>query len=97
MLSMLNKVNSTPSLVSEAPPTVRCKCVFTVQVLAILIIIVFSLVNLSLSYNSTEGTKKDDKLWIVLLSSTIGYLLPNPKLKGALKVVSTSAGSSVVN
>ena len=46
--------------------------VFFVQVLLIYIVVVASLVNISL------GDK--DQLWILLLTSSIGYLLPNPTL-----------------
>ena len=49
--------------------------VFIAQIVIIYVIVITSIVNLSLEYG-------DAKLWIALLSSNIGYLLPNPKLKG---------------
>ena len=52
----------------------RSEIVFIVQVLLIFTIVGFSL------YNLTVGTQSKD-LYISLLSSSIGYILPNPKLK----------------
>ena len=51
----------------------RSEIVFIVQVL------IFTIVGFSL-YNLTVGTQSKD-LYISLLSSSIGYILPNPKLK----------------
>ena len=48
--------------------------VFFMQVVLIYIVVVTSIVNLTL--NKDEG-----KLWTALLSSSLGYLLPNPTLK----------------
>lgn len=47
--------------------------VFFSQVTLIFIICITSIVNLSLGNG-------EDRLWITLLSSSIGYLLPSPKL-----------------
>ena len=52
------------------------KIVYIVQVIAILIIIIFSLINLS-----WKLTPENEKLWVSLLASCLGYLLPNPRLK----------------
>lgn len=53
----------------------RLEIVFFCQMLGIYMVIIMSLVNL------TRAAKEDDtKLWIALLSSCLGYLLPNPKL-----------------
>ena len=92
MMSMINDKNtstiSTTSLVSETSPNIRCKLIFIVQVFVILTIIVASLVNLSISHHSAaHSVKKDDQLWLILLSSATGYILPNPKLKGKLKLI----------
>ena len=46
---------------------------FIFQIIVLYIIIIAAIINLSLS-------TKDQQLWIALLSSSIGYLLPNPKL-----------------
>ena len=52
----------------------RSEIVFVVQVILIFTIVGFCL------YNLTVGTDHKD-LCISLLSSSIGYILPNPKLK----------------
>jgi hypothetical protein len=54
----------------------RSEIVFGTQVLLIYIIVVTSIVNLSL-----KGSEGASKIWIILLSSCLGYILPNPKLK----------------
>ncbi len=54
----------------------RNKIVYSLQIVAIFVIIIFCLVNLSWS-----GTKEKEQLWIALLSSCLGYLMPNPRLK----------------
>ena len=51
----------------------KSEVVFFVQVILIYIVVITSLVNISL------GEK--DQLWILLLTSSIGYLLPNPTLR----------------
>ena len=48
--------------------------VFICQVLVVYSIIIASIYNLSIGTNERE-------LWIKLLSSAVGYLLPNPVLK----------------
>ena len=50
------------------------KITFTFQIIAIYVIILAAIINLSLQ-------QKDKELWLVLLSSCIGYVLPNPGLK----------------
>ena len=52
----------------------RSEIVFFVQVILVYIVAIVSIVNLSIG-------RSGDKLWIALLSSSIGYLLPNPSLK----------------
>jgi heme/copper-type cytochrome/quinol oxidase subunit 3 len=52
----------------------KSEVVFFVQVVLIYIVVITSIVNLTL--NRDEG-----KLWTALLSSSLGYLLPNPSLK----------------
>ena len=52
----------------------RAELVYFSQITIVYIIIIASIVNLSVQNGSTE-------LWISLLSSCIGYALPNPKLK----------------
>jgi len=55
---------------SEIP---RSEIVFFVQVVPVYIIVIVSIVNLMIGGES-------DKLWITLLSSSIGYILPSPTL-----------------
>jgi hypothetical protein len=54
----------------------RPEIVFISQMLVIFVVIAFSLFNL------TRGTvdDKEGKLWVVLLSSCLGYILPNPTI-----------------
>ena len=52
----------------------KAEIVYFSQMLIVYVIIITSITNLSLQNGSTE-------LWISLLSSCIGYALPNPKLK----------------
>ena len=52
----------------------KSEIVFFVQVILIYIVVITSIVNLTI--NKDEG-----KLWTALLSSSLGYILPNPTLK----------------
>lgn len=52
----------------------RSEIVFFVQVVLVYIVVIVSIVNLTIG-------GADDKLWIALLSSSIGYILPSPSLK----------------
>ena len=54
----------------------RPEVVFLSQMLVISIVIIVSLFNLT---RGTEDTQ-EGKLWVVLLSSCLGYILPNPKI-----------------
>ena len=54
--------------------TSKSEIVYFCQMIVIYIIMITSIVNLSLQNGSTE-------LWISLLSSAIGYVLPNPSMK----------------
>ena len=47
---------------------------FLVQVLVILIVVITSIVNLTIENGNLN-------LWTALLSSCLGYILPNPKIK----------------
>ena len=51
---------------------------FIGQIVLIFIIVIVSLINLCLS-------RPDRELWLLLLSSSIGYILPNPSLKFSKK------------
>jgi hypothetical protein len=52
----------------------QAEIVYFCQMIIVYVIIITSIINLSLHNGSSE-------LWITLLSSCIGYALPNPKLK----------------
>ena len=52
----------------------KTEIVYFCQMIIVYIIIIASIVNLSIQNGSSE-------LWISLLSSCIGYALPNPRLK----------------
>jgi hypothetical protein len=52
----------------------KSELMFFVQVLLIYIVVLTSIVNLTI--NADNG-----KLWTALLSSSLGYLLPNPSLR----------------
>ena len=49
--------------------------VFGSQICVVLIVVLASIYNLSV------GDKKQSELWTALLSSCLGYILPNPRLK----------------
>ena len=60
------------SLFGERVP--RSEIVFFCQVIILYTVIATSIFNLSTGH-------KDGHLWVALLSSSLGYLLPNPSLK----------------
>jgi hypothetical protein len=61
-------------LLGKAVP--KSEIVFAVQVIIIYIIIITAVVNLTLN-----GSAGESKIWIVLLSSCLGYILPSPTIK----------------
>jgi len=52
----------------------KSEVVFFTQVVILYIVIITCIINLSLSHPLSE-------LWVGLLSSSIGFLLPNPSIK----------------
>ena len=52
----------------------KAEIVYFCQVVVIIGVVVACIVNLSI------GTNEKDSLWSSLLSASVGYLLPNPKL-----------------
>ena len=68
--------NRSIDLLDQSLP--RVEIVFFSQLLILLIIIITSLYNLTVYENNHN-------LWISLLSSSIGYSLPNPSLKTSTK------------
>lgn len=69
------------SIKSTASTSLNCRIIYTVQVAVIFILILFSLLNLTIPRLANENL---EKLWIGLLGTCVGYLLPNPKLKTPL-------------
>lgn len=67
--------------ITSQPPTLDRKIVYGVQVVTLLLIVVFCLVNLTV----TTLAGANEKLWIGLLGSCVGYLLPNPTLKNSIR------------
>jgi hypothetical protein len=53
----------------------RSAILFSFQLLIILIIVCSSI------YFIAQDSNKDNTLWITLLCSSVGYILPNPVLK----------------
>jgi len=51
----------------------RSEIVFFIQVLMVFIVAIVSIVNITMQH-------PDSQLWIALLSSSVGYLLPSPKM-----------------
>ena len=56
----------------------KTECVFAVQILMLYIIIITCLMNLTMGH-------ADSNLWTVLLSSSLGLMLPSPSLKRSVK------------
>ena len=54
----------------------RPEIVFISQMLVIFVVISFSLFNLARG----SADDREEKLWVVLLSCCLGYILPNPTL-----------------
>lgn len=56
--------------------TTRECFIYISQLVVCLIVILTSIVNLSLNYN-----EKNQNIWLILLSSCLGYILPSPSMK----------------
>lgn len=65
--------NQTWGVLGRAVP--RSEVVFCAQVVLIYIVVIASIVNLSIA------KEEDTRVWLILLSSSLGYLLPSPNLK----------------
>lgn len=52
----------------------KAQIVYFSQVILVYIVVVASIVNISLSIG-------DQNIWIILMSSALGYLLPSPSIK----------------
>ena len=55
----------------------KSEIVFFCQILLVYITVIVALVNLTL-YREDH---KSNQIWIALLASCVGYILPNPKIK----------------
>lgn len=58
---------------SDCATPLSKEIIFIAQIFVIVFVIVVSIINLSLS-------KEDTNLWTILLSSSFGYILPNPRI-----------------
>jgi hypothetical protein len=63
---------------------------FTFQVLLIFVVVCVSLMNLSLQWGNQN-------LWTVVLTGSLGYIMPNPKLKISNGSVSVNELKAVIN
>ena len=70
--------NARWSVFGERIP--KGEILFFVQVIVVFTVVVSCIINLSLLNGHTE-------LWITLLSSSLGYVLPNPSVKRSRKDV----------
>ena len=71
-----------PTVVQGMDRKVLCQksmVIYIIQVVAIFIIIIVAVCNLSLK-------EKDKEMWITLLCSSMGYLLPNPSMKRTKRI-----------
>jgi hypothetical protein len=59
----------------------KTEIVYFCQMVIVLTIVIGGIVNLSLQHTDAETRQ----IWIVLLSSSLGYVLPNPSLGKKLK------------
>lgn len=63
---------------------------FTFQVIIIFVVVCVSLMNLSLQWGNQN-------LWTVVLTGSLGYIMPNPKLKISNGSVSVNELKTVIN
>ncbi len=70
----LNRSGSTESWRFFGKRVAKTETVFFSQIIIIYIVVITCIVNLSLDNGNSN-------LWTALLSSSLGYLLPNPKIK----------------
>lgn len=53
----------------------KSAALFVTQIIVILVVVISSIINLS------RATTTNKEMWIALLASTIGIILPNPRLR----------------
>jgi hypothetical protein len=68
--------------ISFAKPDVM---LFAFQVLLIFIVVCVSLLNLTLQWGNLN-------LWTVILTGSLGYIMPNPKLKADIEKIEVEKG-----
>ena len=84
-------------------PAMRADVIlFAAQIILIFIVVLFSL------FNITIGSANEN-VWLMILSASMGYMMPNPKLKGispqsfeeykrqASLIIPDSSSSSIVS
>ena len=85
-ISRLSNDESVPSINPSLPPPWKCfgtRCprqeiVFFTQALLVYIVVLASIINLSCTDDNTS-------LWVALLGSSIGIMLPSPSVKNPFK------------
>ncbi len=73
-LSQENSNSSTGELSLFGRTEPRSRLAFVSQIVILLIVIITSIINISLGVG-------DEKIWITLLSTSLGVVLPNPSVK----------------
>jgi len=68
-----NSSNPNWTVLGQTVP--KCEVQYLIQMLLIFIIVLTSL------YNLTVNAGSEGKLWTSLLCSTLGYSLPNPRIR----------------
>ena len=68
----------------------KSAAIFITQMVVILSVVIAAIINLSLRNENKE-------MWISLLCSTIGYVLPNPKLRKPTRNVSPPSTPTLDN
>ena len=66
--------NSKSLITNECAVTTSSLMLFVFQMIIISIVVIMSMYNLTYNVGDTN-------MWTALLSSSIGYILPNPKIK----------------
>ena len=79
-----NNIERRNSQVSFAKPDVM---LFAFQVVLIFIVVCVSLLNLTFQWGNLN-------LWTVILTGSLGYIMPNPKLKADIDKLEVDKNSS---
>jgi len=69
-----SRTNSKSIVTNECAVTTSSLMLFVFQMFIISIVVIMSIYNLTCNVGDTN-------MWTALLSSSIGYILPNPKIK----------------